>query len=234
MNRYTNIVLACIAMLGAAVLAEVFTPHHLMARTQEAFNIEDHIPHAFGQWSKLQGIDAIRPPPTELEQLLYSQEVSRVYVDPNGHVLMLLIAYGESQSDTLQMHHPEVCYTAQGFRVSKTTTAPFNWSPDQAPIRLTRLVASREGRLEPISYWMRIGYDNTTSNWARQVLKLGYGLRGWVPDGVLVRVSTVGVAPELSFKLQDEFIREFLTSLTPETRSFLIGDPSKALLPTSS
>ena len=32
---------------------------------------------------------------------------------------MLMIAYGESQSDRLQLHHPEVCYTAQGFRVTR-------------------------------------------------------------------------------------------------------------------
>jgi EpsI family protein len=229
-RRYTSIILACVAMLGAGVLAEVFTPHQLMARTQEAFNIEKRIPYAFGQWTQLKGVDAIRPPPTELEQRLYSQEVSRVYVDPAGHVVMLMIAYGESQSDMLQMHHPEVCYTAQGFRVSQTKTSAFQWSPTEPAMRLTRLIASREGRQEPISYWMRIGYDNTTSNWARQALKLGYGLKGLIPDGVLVRVSTIGVAPDLSFKLQDQFMRDFLSSVTPETRAFLVGDPSKAML----
>ena len=104
------------------------------------------------------------------------------------------------------------------------------WSPDQPPIQITRLIASRENRLEPITYWMRIGYDNTTSNWARQALKLGYGLRGLIPDGALVRISTVGVAPDLAYKLQDQFIHDFLTSLNPATRTFLIGEPSKAIL----
>ena len=230
MRRYTSIILACIVMLGAAVMAEVLTPHRLMAQAYQNFSAEKHIPYAFGQWKKLPGVDAVRPPPSELEQELYSQEVSRVYVDPAGNIVMLLIAYGESQSDQLQMHHPEVCYTAQGFRVTKPTTSNFVWSPDKAPIQLKRLIASREGRLEPISYWMRVGYDNTTSNWERQALKLEYGLRGMIPDGVLVRVSTVGIAPELSYKLQDQFIRDFLKEVDPETRAFLIGDPSKAFL----
>ena len=230
MKRYTNIILACIAMLGAAVLAELATPHRLMARSYNNFVLEDHIPFSVGAWGRLKGVEAVRPPPNELEQELYSQEVSRVYVDPDGHVLMLLIAYGESQSDRLQMHHPEVCYAAQGFRVSRPVTSKFSWSPDEPPITLTRLIASRENRLEPISYWMRIGYDNTTSNWARQALKLGYGLRGWIPDGALIRVSTVGVAPELAYKLQDQFIRDLLKSVNPTTRAFLIGDPAKAIL----
>ena len=74
---------------------------------------------------------------------------------------------------------------------------------------------------------MRIGYDNSNSNWARQALKLGYGLRGWVPDGVLFRVSTIGVPPELSFKIQDKFIHDLLNAVDPQTREFMVGDPEE-------
>ena len=77
---------------------------------------------------------------------------------------MLMVAYGESQSDRLQLHHPEVCYTAQGFRVSRTSAIKLDYSPSAPPLKLTRLVAQREERVEPISYWMRIGYDNSNSN----------------------------------------------------------------------
>jgi hypothetical protein len=77
---------------------------------------------------------------------------------------------------------------------------------------------------------MRIGYDNTTSNWARQALKLGYGLEGWVPDGALFRVSTIGIPPGEGFKVEDKFIRDLLNSVDPETRTFMVGDPEKALL----
>ena len=132
---------------------------------------------------------------------------------------MLMVAYGESQSDRLQLHHPEVCYTAQGFRVSGTSAAKLDYSPSAPPLKMTRLVAQREDRIEPISYWMRIGYDNANSNWTRQALKLGYGLRGWVPDGVLFRVSTLGVPAELSFKIQDKFIRDLLNSVDPRPRN---------------
>ena len=91
-------------------------------------------------------------------------------------------------------------------------------------------MASREDRLEPISYWMRIGYDVTNSNWARNALKLQYGLRGWIPDGALFRVSTVGMPEDMSFKVQEKFIRDLLNAVTPETRAFMVGDPTKALL----
>ncbi len=231
MARKVNLVLSCAAMLAAALLAYVVTPHRLMARTHDVFDIDAHIPHAFGDWSPLPGVQAVRPPPDGLEAEIYNQEVSRAYVDKDGHAVMLMIAYGESQSDRLQLHHPEVCYTAQGFRVSRPVTSKFAWSASAPPMALTRLVATREDRIEPISYWMRIGYDVTNSNWARNALKLEYGLRGWIPDGALFRVSTVGVPADVSFKVQETFVRDLLNAVPPETRAFMIGDPAKALLP---
>jgi EpsI family protein len=232
MSRSTNILLACMAMLGAMLLAVVMTPHNLMARTHEVFNIEQHLPTKFGGWKPVEGLNVVTPPaPDSLEATIYNQEVSRGFVDPEGHVVMLMVAYGESQSDRLQLHHPEVCYTAQGFRVSRTSPLKLDYSASgQPPLKATRLVAQREERIEPITYWMRIGYDNSSSNWARQFLKLGYGLRGWVPDGALFRVSTIGLPAELSFKVQDKFIHDLLNAVDPATQEFLVGDPQKALL----
>ena len=231
MARSTNVLLACVAMLAAMLLAVVMTPHKLMARTHDAFDIEKHLPTQFGDWKPVEGLNVIAPaPPDSLERELYNQEASRGFVDPDGNVVMLMVAYGESQSDRLQLHHPEVCYTAQGFRVSATSSGRLAYSSSAPQLKVTRLIATREDRIEPITYWMRIGYDNSNSNWARQALKLQYGLRGLVPDGVLFRVSTLGVPAELSFKIQDKFIHDLLNSVDPETRQFMVGDPTKALL----
>jgi EpsI family protein len=231
MTRSTNLLLACAAMLAAAMVAVLLQPHNLMARTHDVFDIDKRLPTRFGDWAPVPDLSVVAPPaPDSLEREVYNQEASRGFVDPEGRIVMLMVAYGESQSDRLQLHHPEVCYTAQGFRVSRTSSLKLAYSPSAPAIELTRLVATREGRVEPISYWMRIGYDNTTSNWARQALKLGYGLRGWIPDGALFRVSTIGIPPEESFRVQDKFIRDLLNSADPETRAFMVGDPEKALL----
>jgi EpsI family protein len=229
MARSTNVLLACVAMLAALLLAVVLTPHNLMARTHDVFDVEKHLPTAFGDWKPVEGLNVVAPP-DELEREVYNQEASRGFVDPDGHVVMLMVAYGESQSDRLQLHHPEVCYTAQGFRVSRPRAASLAYSDSMPPLRVAQLVATREERIEPITYWMRIGYDNSESNWARQALKLGYGLRGWIPDGALFRVSTVGASPEESFKIQDKFIHDLLNYVDPGTREFMVGDPKKALL----
>ncbi len=230
MARSANLILSCVAMLAAALLALALTPHRLMARTHDVFDVNAHIPTAFGDWSALPGGGVIKPPPDGLEAQIYNQEAYRAYIDKEGHVVFFIVAYGESQSERLQLHHPEVCYTAQGFRVTRPVTSKFQWSPSAPPLPLTRLVATREDRLEPISYWMRVGYDISNSNWTRQALKLEYGLRGWIPDGALFRISTVGLPVEQSFQVQDKFIRDLLNEVPPDTRAFMLGDPSKALL----
>jgi EpsI family protein len=231
MARSTNVLLACLALLAAMLLSVVLTPHRLMARTHDVFDIDKHLPTAFGDWKPVAGLNVVAPAPADsLEREVYNQEASRGFVDSEGHVVMLLAAYGESQSDRLQLHHPEVCYTAQGFRVSGTSPASVSYSDSMPPLKVTRLVATREDRIEPITYWMRIGYDNSQSNWARQALKLGYGLRGWIPDGALFRVSTLGIPPDQSFKVQAKFIHDLMNNIDPETREFMVGDPKKALL----
>ena len=62
MSRSTNIFLACMAMLGAMLLAVVMTPHNLMARTHEVFNIEQHLPTKFGGWKPVEGLNVVTPP----------------------------------------------------------------------------------------------------------------------------------------------------------------------------
>ena len=114
--------------------------------------------------------------------------------------------------------------------MTKPTTTKFDWDPSGKPIPLTRLVATREGRIEPIVYWMRIGYDVTNSNWARNKLKLEYGLRGWIPDGALFRVSTISVPADEAPQVEEKFIRDLINAVPQDTRAFLVGEPSKALL----
>ena len=54
-------------------------------------------------------------------------------------------------------------------------------------------------------------------------------MRGWVPDGALFRVSTIGVPAEMSFKIQTIY-HDLLNAVDPAIREFMVGDPQKALL----
>ena len=63
MARSTNVLLACVAMLAAMLLSVVLTPHKLMARTHEVFDIEKHLPTAFGDWKPAEGLNVVAPAP---------------------------------------------------------------------------------------------------------------------------------------------------------------------------
>jgi EpsI family protein len=228
-NR-VQVFLASIAILGAAVLAKVLEPRELMARSSASLNLEQVIPRQFGSWKLLPEISPVVPAdpegyvePDPNSARIYSQEVGRSYTDGDGNIVMLLVAYGPVQNYRLKAHRPEICYTAQGFRVSEKTIAELSYRNDVRPIEMTRLTAEREARFEPISYWMRVGNDISNGVIERQIIRLKYGLRGIIPDGALIRVSTIGLPKDASFKLQDQFIRDLLAAIPPNELKFFTG-----------
>jgi EpsI family protein len=225
-----QVILASIAILGSAVLAEVLTPRELMARTSASMSLERVIPKQFGTWTLVPEISPVTPAdpegyvePDPNSARIYSQEVGRGYTDGHGNVVMLLVAYGPVQNYRLKAHRPEMCYTAAGFRISDKTGAAISYRDGTAPIKMTRLIAERESRFEPVSYWMRVGNDIANGVVDRQLIRLKYGLRGIIPDGALVRISTIGLPREASFKLQDQFIRDLLAAIPPQELKFFTG-----------
>jgi EpsI family protein len=116
-----------------------------------------------------------------------------------------------------------MCYTAAGFRVSKKIEAEVTYDPQARPLKVARLVAERESRYEPISYWMRVGNEITTGVIDRQLVRLKYGLKGLIPDGALMRVSTIGLPKDASYGLQNAFIHDLLAAIAPQNRRFFTG-----------
>lgn len=229
LNRI-QISLAAVAMIATALLAQVLTPRELMARTSASLDLQKVIPEKFGTWSLVPSVSPVTPAdpegyvqPDKLSAKLYSQEVARGYSDGRGNIVMLMVAYGPVQNYRLKAHRPEICYTAQGFRVSNKFKSELSYRDAAAPIKLTRLTTERETRLEPVTYWMRVGNDIATGPVESQLIRLKYGMRGLIPDGALVRVSTIGLAPEVAFKLQDQFIRDLLAAVPPSELKFFTG-----------
>ena len=84
-------------------------------------------------------------------------------------------------------------------------------------------MAEKEGRFEPITYWMKVGDDVATGVFDRQIARMKYGLEGIIPDGALIRVSTVGLSEAAAYKLQDKFVHDLLTALSAKDRKFFTG-----------
>ncbi len=228
--RRINITLAIALILGAIAAAHAMIPHRTLGKAPTTEELDRMIPKSFGQWTYEPEVRLVEPPGSDtLSKQIYNAELARGYRDPDGRLIMFLVAYGASQSDRLQLHRPEICYAAQGFRVAKLTTVDLDLGAGLPHLPVRHLLALRENRVEPITYWMRLGDTVATNPVERQVLKVEYGLRGYIADGALVRLSTVGLPEDQANELQTRFLGDFLRSVDAETRWFLIGDVSRAI-----
>jgi EpsI family protein len=212
-----------LAMLVAAGLAVVLSPREKTADQGPKIDLEVMIPKQFGEWKIDSSIAPLisNPQQEALLNTIYSQMLSRTYVNSSGQRVMLSIAFGGNQSKALQVHKPEVCYAAQGFQIGTMTKAMLNTDIGQIPVM--HLVAKQGTRNEPITYWIRTG-DTVTRGWFEQNLaRISYGLTGKVPDGLLVRVSNISSDEQDSYRIQQTFLTAMLQGVRKEDRVRLVG-----------
>ena len=78
-------------------------------------------------------------------------------------------------------------------------------------------------RNEPISYWLVIGRGVASFGYGHRWALLKYGLTGHVPDGMLVRVSSIDDDETRANAQQDAFLRDLLAATAPGFRKRLLG-----------
>lgn len=218
------------ALMAAAGGAAALVPRDRLVLMPKGHSLEGVVPKTLGGWQYVP-TPGIVMPRTEgsLSAKLYGDVLSRVYVSETRLPVILVMAYGEVQNDLLQLHRPEVCYTAVGFEVSGTTPALLPLAPGvELPIR--ELVAVSEHRIETITYWTRIGDDLPTNGTQQRVAKLKQQWAGYVADGILVRLSCA-VPPEPGVRDQlAEFARELVKAVPAADLPALVGRPLAARL----
>ena len=217
-----SIVLAGL-MAATSVGAMLATPQPQVTSKSQIPDLERLVPKSFGGWVLDNSIVplAVSPEVAQMLGTIYDATLSRTYVNPQGQRVMLSIAYGANQSRALQLHKPEVCYASQGFRVSNQQLG--QWQFDGITLPTMHLVGSLGQRIEPVTYWMRIGDDIARGWYEQNVVRLKYGTRGQIPDGVLFRVSTIAQDAKASYDLQRQFVQEMLATMTPQSRAVFVG-----------
>jgi EpsI family protein len=194
-----------------------------VADARANFNLDAMIPKSFAGWTIDNSVVPLTPDPNQKELIaaLYDQTLSRTYINAQGQRVMLSIAYGGDQSKQLQLHLPEVCYVAQGFDMLKDRRDELATGFGKLPVK--RLVARQNARNEPITYWVTIGDKAVMSGLDQKMQRFLYGLSGRIPDGMLVRVSTIEADEGNAYKVQDRFVNQMLSALDPQARSRLLG-----------
>lgn len=221
MTRRRDLMIGGLA-LAAAVAAEALRPRretNLLA----GHGVAASIPKKFGPWISGDSDALVSPEQAgELAKSLYKEIVGRTYIDEvTGEGVMLLAAYGDTQSDLLQLHRPEICYPAVGFTInsSRDVVIPLGKAP-ALPAR--RLVASMADRDETILYWTRIGERFPRSGQEQRAARLENAMEGFVADGILMRCSALG-DPDRAFRAVSRFVPQMLQAIPKARRSAFIG-----------
>ena len=210
-------------MLLTAALGSGMRPTRMLADELPPIDLETMVPKQFGDWTLLQLYTAsvINPQQQETLERIYSQTLSRTYVNPQGYRIMLSVAYGRDQSKSLELHSPEVCYPAQGFSVQSKARTELTLAGRPVPgIHLETHLGPRH---EPITYWNVIGNHVTTTMLDKRLVDLGYNLRGLISDGVLMRISSLDDSNEQAYAKQAQFATALANAIAPDTRARFIG-----------
>jgi EpsI family protein len=215
------------SMMIAALLAVWMKPTQNPDAKKDNISLEAMIPRQLKNWKVDESIapQLVSPDVQASLNKIYNETLSRTYVNGQGERVMLSIAYGGNQSDNLMVHLPEGCYQGQGFAVSDKIKGVLSTNYGNTPV--SRLIASRELRNEPITYWIMIGDKATTNQWEMKKEKLMYTLKGQIADGMLIRISSISPSAEHAYELQRDFAEALLEALSPEQRKRLIGDATK-------
>ncbi len=228
MNRAA--IFLAVLMFATSVGAIVVRPDTKAAERGPEISLETMVPKRFAAWQEEEQkfTQMVNPQAKELLDKLYSQILSRAYVDAEGYRIMLSVAYGSDQRGALQAHKPEVCYPAQGFTLHDS--APAELRTDFGSIGASRLFATLRTRNEPVTYWFTVGDSAVKNAFEKRIVELRYGLTGQIPDGLLFRVSSIDADRERAYRMQERFINDLLGSVSPADRLRLSGLGEKRLV----
>lgn len=222
--KLNHIALTLAALMGGASVAGIAArPSTKAADKGQAISLETMVPKEFGDWRELpeQGAQVVNPQTRELLDKLYSQLLTRTYVNKQGYHIMLSLAYGDDQRGGLQAHRPEVCYPAQGFRLGKVADGSLATAYGNIDVR--RLSTHLGERNEPVTYWLTVGDQVIQTALEKRFAEIRLGLTGQIPDGLLFRISSIDNDTARGYAMQQKFTADMMAAVPAATRKQLSG-----------
>ncbi|MEO6256995.1 MAG: exosortase C-terminal domain/associated protein EpsI [Sphingomicrobium sp.] len=207
--------------LGATAIGSyLITPRADPDRLRTGRSLEQLVPNVIGSRTR-SDLGNVLIPKGEGGEKSYDQVLTRYYAGGAAAPIMLLIAYGSAQVGNTQLHRPEVCYPAAGFKMR-------SWPDVAVQVRGTNIAARSmtalaTGRIEQILYWSRVGPDFPTSSFGQRWAALRETLRGSIADGVLVRISTIDANRAAALPVLRQFATELVAAGGTELRLLLTG-----------
>ncbi len=212
-----------VLMCCAALAAFVIKPTEYLADKLPFIDLDEVVPKAFGDWREVEmsSLRVVDPQAQEVFNTIYQDTLTRTYVNSQGYMVMLSIAYGKSQQDQLQVHKPEACYPAQGFTLLSSAPVYVPVAGKEVPGRI--MVAQQGRRIEPLVYWTTIGEHINRGGFHKKFIEMRYALGGVIPDGMLVRISSIDSNIESAHLYQKTFAKEMIMSVPDKYKKRISG-----------
>lgn len=219
--KYTALTLATL-MCATAVAGFAGRPSAKAVDRGNAISLKTAVPTSFGEWTELPTqVQVVNPQTQQLLDSIYSQTLTRTYVDKRGYRVMLSLAYGDDQREGLQAHRPEICYPAQGFKLGKVEDGAL--TTPLGSIEVRRIGTSLGARNEPVTYWVTVGDQVIRSRLDKRLAEIRLGLTGQIPDGLLFRVSSIDASDARGYAMQQKFVGDLMSAVPATTRKQLSG-----------
>lgn len=214
-------------MLASVAMAHALAPHEQSAVKTAPFST--FVPERFGDWRAvpspyLQISTALQEGTGRSAEQPYDDELARTYVNRRGEQVMLALAYAHEQMQDVKIHPPEVCYVAQGFTLTDRQPLTLR-AADGTAIEGRRFLARNGDRLEPVSYWVRIGDAMPVGGLAARTTIFRQGMQGRIADGILVRASSLitdRAEAGAAYELQQRFLQDLEATLRKSKPGLLV------------
>jgi EpsI family protein len=211
---------------AAFTAAEVLRPRRTLNMMPAGSTLATIVPRRIAGFHEGGSGSLVLPPSTQgsLSQRLYGDQLGRIYqADGDSQTsIMLLIAYGAAQTDALQLHRPENCYPAFGFKITDRRFVNLR-NPLLESIPAVALTAVADRHTEDIVYWTRVGRELPRTSEGQRLANLRTAMEGYIGDGVLVRASAVRIDGKPIFDELSAFLEALISAGSPVARIALIG-----------
>jgi EpsI family protein len=160
--------------------------------------------------------------PDIIPDLHFSDYTMIDYINPDGKLISLYVAYYRSQRKGQSIHSPETCLPASGWVFKKAGLIGFPAPGHDNGLTVNRVLIEKLNEKQVAYYWFPLRGRIVHNIWQLKFFNFWDALTMQRTDGALVRIITPLAAYE-DAELGDKRLQEFTSRIFPILEDFLPG-----------
>lgn len=213
----------CTLAVLSSILAYALRPNVYLADANPRKQLILELPSVLNGWQKISNdVAVVDPTQAQVLNNLYTETFAATYRDQSNRRVILSVAYGRDQSDGHAVHEPDLCYPAQGFSILESRSIKLKLGADYS-IGAKYLKTEKDDRSEPLVYWTTVGDQIYQGKLEKKRIGFAYALKNFIPDGLVVRVSTIESDEAFAKQLISDFVSDWYAVSSKSSRQRFFG-----------